>query len=140
MLRPSLSFLFDHPNNVLWGLLLNPSLYISLDSLVTSFLLGPNILKHPQPTFLPQCENSTVSSFLLCSLYLQKLYNHCNSFLSFLVSISSLDFVFQFRWPSRNLQYSHMMKLQSTAVIMVWSHSLGTLLDILATGYSLRLK
>jgi len=40
---------------------LSSSLYIFLYNLVTSSLLGPNILlntilKHPQPTFLPPCE------------------------------------------------------------------------------------
>jgi len=50
-------------------------------------LWSPNILKHPQPTLFSQCQISTLSSFVLCSLYLQKSYNHCNSFTSFLVTV-----------------------------------------------------
>ena len=71
--RPStsLSFLIDHPNNNWWGVFLNSSLYIYLDSLVTSSHSTPNILKIPQSTFLPQCEISTLSSFVLCSKYLK---------------------------------------------------------------------
>jgi hypothetical protein len=36
---------------------LSPSLWSFIYSSVTSSLLGPNILlKHPQPTFIPQCQ------------------------------------------------------------------------------------
>jgi hypothetical protein len=35
---------------------LSSSLWSFLHSSVTSSLLGPNILKHPKPTFLPQCQ------------------------------------------------------------------------------------
>ena len=56
MPRPSHSR-FNHPNNIGWECRsLSSSLCISLHSLVTVSLLGSNILKHPQPTFLPQCK------------------------------------------------------------------------------------
>ena len=59
---PSHSSRFDHPKNIGWGVEII-KLLIMLFSLLPYYLvpLGPKysqhpILKHPQPTFLPQCE------------------------------------------------------------------------------------
>jgi hypothetical protein len=81
MPRPSVSFLFDHPINICWAVLLNFSIYIYIYIYISWFpfnwsLWSPNILKHPQPTFFPQCQFSTLPSFVRCSLYPQKWYNH----------------------------------------------------------------
>ena len=79
--------LFDHPtNNIWWGVILGSSWHIYLDSLVTSSLLGPNILKAHQFNFLLQCEISTLFSFVLFSLYLQKSNNFVTLFLPFLLA------------------------------------------------------
>jgi hypothetical protein len=88
----SLSSLFDHSNNNSWGVILGSSWQIYLDYLVTSSLLVPNILKVPQLNFLLQCEISTLFSFVLYLLCLQKSNNISHTFPSFLVSLYSLDF------------------------------------------------
>ena len=84
--RASLSFLFDHPNNIFWGVLLNSSLYVFLNSPFTSSHTDPNILKHPQPTFLPQCEISALTSFVLCSLCCKSHIISVTLFLPFLLA------------------------------------------------------
>ena len=57
---PTHHFLLDFIIRTILGLeyrSLSTSLFTLLHSLITSSLLGPNIiLKHPKPTFLPQCE------------------------------------------------------------------------------------
>ena len=63
MPRPSQPFRFDHPNNIGWGLQIIKFL-IMLFSPFSCYLvpLRPKyspqrpILKHPEPTFLPQCK------------------------------------------------------------------------------------
>ena len=83
----SLSSLFDHPtNNIWWGVILGSSWYIYLDSLVTSSLLGTNILKAPQVNLLLQCEISTLFSFVVFSLCLQKSNNFVTLLLPFLLA------------------------------------------------------
>ena len=49
--RPSHASRFDHPNDIWWSL--SSALCSFLHSSVPLSLLGPNILKHVQPTFLP---------------------------------------------------------------------------------------
>ena len=61
MPRPSHSSRFYHPNNTGWKeeyKILSSSLCSFLHSPVTSSLLGSNMIKHPQPALLPQCERS----------------------------------------------------------------------------------
>ena len=65
MSRPSHCFQFDHPNNIRWGVQII-RLYISFSPLPCYFVpLRPKyypqhpILKHPQPTFLPQSARSS---------------------------------------------------------------------------------
>ena len=54
---PYISLWFDHPNNIRWTVqIVNFLVTQSSHSPVTSSLLGPDILKHPQPMFFTECE------------------------------------------------------------------------------------
>jgi hypothetical protein len=70
MPRPSHSSRFYHPNNVWWGVQVTELLIMSFSAL--PFYLVPlrrkyspqhPIIKHPQPTFLPQCEDQVLHPY-----------------------------------------------------------------------------
>jgi len=66
MPRSSHSSRFDYPNNIWWGILLSKLLIMHFSLLINHLIplkvkYSPQhpILKHPQPTFLPQCERQS---------------------------------------------------------------------------------
>ena len=66
MPRPSHSSWFDHPNNICWGVQFTKALIMQFSPLPCylvplSLKYSPQhpILKHPQPTFLPQSTTAT---------------------------------------------------------------------------------
>ena len=76
--RSSQSALIDHPNSVWWGVQINKLLIIHsspllryLDPLTSIYPPQHPILKHPQPTFIPQYE---LPSFTPIQNYMQN-YN-----------------------------------------------------------------
>jgi len=121
-----LSFLFDQPNNIWWGILLNSSLYIFLDSLLT----GPSEVQIFSNTLsLPSSLNVRFPHFLHLFYVPCTCKSHiiiCNSFTSFLVRVSFLGSEFEFRWPWSTLHHYIWWCYRAQRIIF-WSTLLGIL-------------
>ena len=125
---PRPSFSVDHWNNTWWGVLKFLFMYFYN----SGYLI-------PRPTFFPQCETFTHSSFfpyILCAC--------TGRIFIFTIFLPSLLLAFLL-WVLFQLVMKHLSsftydKVRGLNSIVFWSHSLGHLTDVSATGCTQILK